>query len=309
VIAERLARAALLAYPSNIRQSRGEEMVGTLLELSMGSSWRALAESVSLLRSGLGARRSTTARSGSHRLAATACAQAATVWGLVLVIAYFQLDRMILESSIAQREGAIFLTQWTTGEVALYLTQSLIAASVAAALVGYDRIAALFGFAWIGLSVQQDLSLGTGWDPPAHVIALLLIPTACYLVMLLMPRARRRDARRLLWLAAALLAGLAPSPTLTNFSPDSVTLGGLGLSGMLLLALVLAGLLLLPTASSVPLALALVLLTYGLSLWTLPPGSSIPNETVRWVMTSAGPPLLIVGAALSLASARRRLAR
>ena len=126
--------------------------------------------------------------------------------------------------------------------------------------------------------------------------------------MLLMPRARRRDARRLLWLAAALLAGLAPSPTLTNFSADSVTLGGLGLSGMLLLALVLAGLLLLPTASSLPLALALVLLTYGLSLWTLPPGSSIPNETMRWVMTSAGPPLLIVGAALSLASARRRLA-
>jgi hypothetical protein len=309
MIAERLAGIALLAYPREVRESRGGEMVGTVLDVSEGSPWRVLGESVALIRSGLRARASIAAGSGSRRLAATVCAQAATVWGLVLLIAYFQLDRMILDSSIAQREGGLFLTQWETGEVALFLTQSLIAASVAVALIGYDRIAALFGLAWTGFSLQQDLSSGVGgWGPPAHVIALLLIPAVCYLVMLLMPRARRRDGQRLLWLAGATLVGLAPSSDFTNFGPDSVRLGGLGLSGMVLLALLLAGLFLLPARSSLPLAFALALLIYGLSLWTLPHRVPLPNETIRWVMTSAGPPLLIIGATLTFASARRRSA-
>lgn len=309
MIAERVARIALLAYPPHMRESRGDEMMGTLRDVSMGSWWRVLGESLALIRSGLRARAGTTAGSGGARLAATVCAQAATVWGLVLLTAYLQLDRMILDSrGVALREGALFMTQALHGEVALFLPQALIAASVAAALIGSDRIAALLGLAWIGFSFQHDLP-DARWvhtDRPAHVIALALVPAACYLVMLLMPRARRRDARRLLWLAAALLIGLAPSPDFTNFGPG-VRLGGLGLGGTLLLLVLVAGLLLLCAGSSLPLAFALALLAYGLSLWTLPGGVAL-NSTVRRAMTSAGPLLLVGGAALRLASARRRLA-
>jgi hypothetical protein len=309
VIAERVARVSLLAYPRDVRESRGDEMMDTLLDLSMGSWWRVLAESLGLVRSGLRARASITAGSGSRRLVATGCAQAATVWGLVLLTAYLQLDRMILDSrGVALREGALFMTQSLHGEVALFLPQALIAVSVAAALIGYDRIAALFGFAWLGVLLHRDL-LPTNWlpwDRPAHLIALALVPAACYVVMLLMPRARGHDARRLLWLAAALLIGLAPSPDFTN-PGHGVTLGGLGLGGMVLLMLLVAGLFLLPAASSLTLAFALALLAYGLSLWTLPGGVSL-NSTVRWAMTSAGPVLLVGGAALRLTSTRRRLA-
>lgn len=307
MIAERLAGIALLAYPREARESRGREMVGTVLDLSERSPWLVVGESLALIHAGLRVRASITARSGSRRLAATVCAQAATVWGLVLLIAYLQLDRMILDSrGVALREGALFTTQALFhGEVALFLPQALIAASVAAALIGCDRIAALFGLAWIGFSFQHDLP-DARWvhsDRPAHVIALALVPAACYVVMLLMPRARRRDARRLLWLAAAVLIGLAPSPDFTNFGPG-VRLGGLGLGGTLLLLLLVVGLFLLSAGSSLPLAFALALLAYGLSFWTLPGGVAL-NSAVRWAMTSAGPLLLVGGATLRLASARR----
>ena len=306
MIADRLARVALLAYPRGVRESRGGEMLGTVLDVSEGSPWRLLVETLVLIRSGLRARASLTAGSGSRRVVATACAQGATVWGLVLLIAYFQLDRMILGSSgVAQGEGGLFFTQWVTGEVGLFLTQALIAVSVTAALVGYDRTAALWGLAWIGVSLHTDLSASfAGWDRAGHVIALLLVPAACYVAMLLKPRARHRDARRLLWLAAGALVGLAPSPALTNFG-----YGVLGVSGIVLLALLVAGLLLLPAGSSLPLAFALALLAYGLSLWTLPAGvPPIDASAVRRAMTTLGPMLLVVGATLRLASARRCLA-
>ncbi len=296
MIAERLAGIALLAYPRQVRESRGAEMLGTVLDLSEGSPWRVLGESLALIRSGLRARARITAASGSRRLAATVCAQTATVWGPVLLIAYLQLDRMIAGSSVAQGEGGLFLTPSVTGETSLFLLQALIAVSVAAALFGYDRIAALFGLAWIGASLQHYLSVSWRWDRPGHAIALLVVPAACYLVMLLMPRARSRDARRLLSLAAATLVGLAPSPAFTNY--------GYGLGGIVLLVLLVVGLFLLPAGSSLPLALALALLAYGLSLWGVVP---INGSAARWAMTTAGPLLLVAGAALRLASARRRL--
>lgn len=169
-----------------------------------------------------------------------------------------------------------------------------------------DRIAALFGLAWIGVQLQEELTRPS-WPgasvPAAHSIALVLVPLACYVAMLLMPRTRPRDARRLLWLAAVVLVGLAPSVGFANFGY------GLGLQGMVLLALLVIGFFLVPAAPSLPLAFALALIADGLSLWTRAGGFGFTElHSVRWAMTTAGPLLLAGGAALRLVSARRSAA-
>lgn len=78
MIARRLLGLAMLAYPPDLREARGDEIVDTVLNVSHGSPWRVTRESVALIRSGLGARANVTASSGARRLAATVCAQAAT---------------------------------------------------------------------------------------------------------------------------------------------------------------------------------------------------------------------------------------
>lgn len=290
MIAERVVSAALLAYPKDVRESLGNEMLGTVLDASNGSSWRVLSESVALIRSGLRTRASITIAAGPRQFAAAVCAQAATVWGLFLLISLLRFDRVIMASN-----GVL------DHEVDLISIQALIAMSVAVALLGYDRISALFGLAWIGVELQEALSaprwLSTGMT---HTIAILLIPLACYGIMLLCPRTRRRDARRLMWLAAVVFVGFAPSLGSTNFGY------GLGLEGMMLVVLLAAGVFLLPVGSTLPLAFALALIAYGLSLWTRPGGFAVTElHAVRWAMTTAGPLLLISGTALRLVSARR----
>jgi hypothetical protein len=279
-------------------------MLDTVLDISGGSAWRLLGESLALVRSGLRARTGVATGGGTRRLAADVCAQGATVWGLVLLIALLRFDRLLIDSP----PNGFF-----EHETAFVLFQVLLACSIAAALVGYDRLAAAFGFAWVGTELWMFLAEervpGRGsaaWT--AHWIALVAVPLACYVVMLLMPRTRPRKAQRLLWLVVALLVGLVLPPAAIGLG---TRLGsGLGLEGEVLLVLLLAGLFLTPAGPRLPLAFAIALVAYGLSRWTRPEGF-VANELydLRWALTTVGPVLLATGAALRFVSARRGLAR
>jgi hypothetical protein len=288
---KRLAGIVMLAYPAEVRIARGDEMLSTALDASKGSPWLLLRETLALLRSGLRARASATVEAGTRRLAAKVCAQAATVWGIVLLTEFVRFDKLIYSQVGSTRDEVLYLAY-----------QVLLVIALAAALVGYDRISAVLGLAWIGAYLAAAHG---GWDwrgfGVAHWFAVVVVPLVGYIVMLIAPRARGRDARRLAWLAVVLI-GLVP--------PELFQLGyGLGPLGMILLVLLLAGLFMLPAGSTLPLAFALALIGWGLGLWTRPGGFALTEwHSLRWAMITAGPVLLMTGSALRLLSARRRLA-
>lgn len=78
-------------------------------------------------------------------------------------------------------------------------------AVMACALIGYDRIAAVAGLAAIAAFGPIGLHTQLVWLTKA------VVPIACLLVMVLAPRKRPRDPRRLLWLLpVGALAALEP---------------------------------------------------------------------------------------------------
>jgi hypothetical protein len=211
--------------------------------------------------------------------------------GLVILIAWLHNDRALYD-----------FHQHIPHEVEFWSYQALLATAIAAALIGYDRISALFGLAWIGVLLPyqlgpRPLAMPLAWV--VHWVAIVSLPLVCYLVMLLAPRARPRDPRRLLWLAGAAGLGLAV--------PAIVNVGyGLGFDGAVLLAVLVAGLCMVPAGPRIPLAFAAALVVYGLAHWTLRIGAPLAEVKALWlILTVAGPILLVTGAALRLSSARR----
>jgi len=193
VIRERIGRAALRAYPPAVRQTRGPEMLGMLLDageqshwalemlgmlLDAGeqSHWALVRESGSLVLGGLRERRALAARAGSRRLVADACCQA------VLILLTLWLISAVNKQAIAGASRQ------------LLLQEVVLAAILTCALIGYQRIAALGGLA--ALIAYGPLG------PPIQLVALarVLIPIACLFVMVRAPQRRPRDLRRLLWL-------------------------------------------------------------------------------------------------------------
>jgi hypothetical protein len=291
MIAERIVGLAMRAYPSEVRNARGDEMLDTVLDVSDRSKARLLRETMALARAGFGARATVACAAGNRRLAFDVCAQAATATGLLILIICLRADRVLYDSHAH-----------TAHEVASFSYQAFLAIAIAAALIGYDRISALFGLAWIGVLLQYGLGPSPFPAPvtwPIHWVAIVSIPLMCYLVMLLAPRARRVDRRRLLWLALAAGLGLA--------LPASLGLGyGSGFNGTMLLLLLLTGLCMLPAGPKVPLAFAVVLIVFGLAHWTLRVGAPSSEVKPFWlIVTVAGPILLMAGAALRLSSTRR----
>jgi len=176
VIRERIGRAALRAYPPAVRQTRGPEMLGMLLDAGEQSHWALVRESGSLVLGGLRERRALAARAGSRRLVADACCQA------VLILLTLWLISAVNKQAIAGASRQ------------LLLQEVVLAAILTCALIGYQRIAALGGLA--ALIAYGPLG------PPIQLVALarVLIPIACLFVMVRAPQRRPRDLRRLLWL-------------------------------------------------------------------------------------------------------------
>ena len=176
MIRERIGQAALRAYPPAVRQTRGPEMLGMLLDAGEQSSRAFVRESGSLVLGGLRERRAITARAGSRRLIADSCCQAVVILLMLLMIS-------VLSTELSAGPSQQLLVQ-----------QVILAAILACALIGFERIAAIGGLA----AFAAFGPLG----PHTQLVSLArgLVPIACLLVMVFAPRQRPRDPRRLLWL-------------------------------------------------------------------------------------------------------------
>jgi hypothetical protein len=185
VIRERVGKAAVRAYPREARQARGLEMLGMTLDAGEHSSWAFVRESGSLVIGGLRERRLITARAGTRRLLADSCCQAVLIFLTLWIISALSPDAI-------------------AGPSRPLVVQALILAAIlACALIGYERIAAVGGLAAV-------IAFGPlGAHTQLMVLARVLVPIGCVLVMVRAPRKRPRDARRLLWLVpVAVLAAL-----------------------------------------------------------------------------------------------------
>ncbi len=205
MIRERIGQAALRAYPPAVRQTRGLEMLGMLLDAGDQSNRAFVRESGSLVLGGLRERRAITARAGTRRLIADGCCQAVLIFLMLWLISALN-------------------TQAITGpSQQLPVQEVVLAAILACALVGYERIAAvgalaaLIAFGPLGPHIQL---MG---------LAKLLVPIVCLLVMVCAPHRRPRDPRQLLWLLpVCVLAALHADADVTLVDVVAVvSVGGL----------------------------------------------------------------------------------
>ncbi len=280
----RLLNLALRAYPVQVRLERGEEMWCTALDLSRGSSWLFARETVALVRGGLHARVRITTAVGPKRLVGDVLAQAVTVWGILALTETLRVVTTAYWNPIIEEE--------------IYV--GLLAVSVALALFGYDRLAGICGFGWIFVLLYlTQTQTPFGWrtgasftlQPLGGVILRSLIPAVCYTAMVLVPRSRRPDLRRLVWLVGPAVVAIAVR---FNF--------GIGLEAVILLTVLAGGLIRLPADPRLALACALVLSEVELSRWVI--GARLFNGALLlyWVLASA--PLVLAAGALRLYTAR-----
>ena len=188
---ERMAGLALLSYPAAARAARGDEMLATLLDASAGSRRRFVREIADLVRLGLRARGSQTASAGARRVVAD---------GLCLAAAWFMtLD---VSTLLSQRARGMHDPLLSSTSIAL------LAAILALALIGHDRVAGAGALVWTALRIPAL------WDHHAGIIDLApeVLPIICFCVMVLIPRRRAPDPRRLAWLLvpATLVATAGP---------------------------------------------------------------------------------------------------
>jgi hypothetical protein len=179
VIRDRIGRTALRAYPPAVRQARGLEMLGMLLDAAEQSNLAFVRESGSLVLGGLRERKALIARAGTRRLVADACCQAVLIFLMLWLISAVK-------------------TQVITGTTGQILIQEVVLAAIlACGLFGYQRAAAIGGLA--ALIAYGPLG------PHVELVRLarLVVPITCLLVMVRAPQRRPRDPRRLLWLVSA----------------------------------------------------------------------------------------------------------
>jgi hypothetical protein len=283
----RLLNLALRAYPLEVRNSNGAEMLGTALDLSDGSVWMLLGESLALLGDGIAARAGIAAAVSPRQLAADVCAQATTVWGAVSLVASIQLAR------------AADLNP-NTAELAYTV---LLAMAIGFALLGYDRLGGICGLAWIfvlhlaviGHPAGQH---GGSWEPlPLKQELLeLFLPLAGYLVMMKAPRSRSPGAKQMLWLICA-VALVLTAPSFVH---------GIGTPTLVVLATLIAGLMRLPVDPRLAFAGVTVVIVVELSRWAA--GERAPASTpLTWAFYAV--PLLLGACAARLYTARGQSSR
>lgn len=186
-----LATIALRALPREVRVSQGEEMVGTLLDSSAGSRVRLARELADLLRIGMRLRAGQTARMGPQRLLADGFCR-----GAILLMT---LD---LSTLLSQRLDGVEdpLLSWTS--------ICVLGAILAVALVGAERLAGIAALAWTAARLPELAAHNHTFNGLAPTV----IPLICFSVLVVSPRRRRLDLRRIAWLLApaVLVAAYAP---------------------------------------------------------------------------------------------------
>ena len=247
---ERVAGLALCAYPSVARAARGEEMLGTVLDASAGSRSRFVREIVDLVRLGLRTRATQTAGAGARRLVADGLCLGAT-WVMTLD----------LSTLLAQRARGMHDPLLASASIAL------LAVILAIALIGYDRVAGAGALVWSVLRVPAL------WDHHPGIVNLVpeVVPIICFGVMVLAPRRRAPDARRLVWL-------LVPATLLLTLGPPSHEQSPLLLAYVALAAISVAvfAVASLPTDPRLAIAAAVSVSTLGLAVAAINHDTSAP---------------------------------
>ncbi|WP_027007198.1 hypothetical protein [Conexibacter woesei] len=192
---DELARLALLAFPAGTRALHGEEMAGALRDATAGAPRRRVAaELLGLVHAGLGLRAGQAARRAPERLVADGVCSAG-VWILTL-------DLATLLGQHVRGEHDALLAWWSIAALALTL---------AVALVGFDRLAGAVALAWTASRVPalHGDGIATG-----ELLTTAVLPVLVFTTMVVRPRRRATDPRRLAWLAIplALAAILGPPP-------------------------------------------------------------------------------------------------
>jgi hypothetical protein len=268
------ARIALLAYPSPARAARGGEMVATLLDVSAGSRRRFVAELIDLARAGLRDRAALTARAGAPRLVADGLCLAA-VW----------VATLDLVTLLAQRARGMH------GPLLVWPSIALLAAALALALIGLDRLAGAAGLLWSALRLPELLHL----HPGLAGLAPEVLPLVCFTVLLLAPRRRSPDLERLAWL-------LVPVGLLTLFGPgignSPILMGAVLLGVLLVVAFAVA---LLPTDPRLAIAGAVPLTNLAIAVLCINHQTSV----VLWLALAATPAALVVALARTRQLQRR----
>ena len=261
---ERIAELALLSYPAAARAARGDEMLATLQDTSAGSRRQFVREIADLVRLGLRARASQTASAGARRIVTDGLCLAAT-WIVTLDVS----------TLLSQRARGMHDQLLSTPSIAL------LAAVLAIALLGYDRLAGAGALVWTALRIPAL------WDHHAGLVNLApeVLPVLCFCVLVLAPRRRAPDPRRLAWLLvpATLVAAAGPPPG--EASPLLVAC-------VLLAALfvVVAAVALLPTDPRLAIAGAISLSNLGIAVAVINHDSSL----VPGLFVAAAPLVLAV---------------
>ncbi len=229
----RAARAALLAYPADVRERLGAEMIGTVLDVSRGSRRRFARELAGLVRAGLRAR-----TAPRRALADGVCLAAAWLMTLDLSTLLAQIVRGMHDPLLAPASLA------------------LLGVALALALVGYDRPAGAAALAWTAARLPALLDHFPGRAPAG--LGVSLIPAACFATLLLAPRRRAPDPRRLGWLAVPVVLAATFGPAHYDQSPLLVAL--VAVAAVLVALYALATL---PTDPRVAIAAAVPLATLG----------------------------------------------
>jgi hypothetical protein len=271
---EGAARIALWAYPPTARAATGEEIVSTLLDVGAGSRRRFAREIVDLARLGLRARAAQSSAAGARRLIADGLCLAA-IWILTLDLSTLGAQR--LRGMHDPLLGAPSI--------------ALLAATLALGLVGLDRVAGAGALAWTALRLPDLLDRHPGLTGLAPEV----LPILCLVALLVVPRRRDLDLRRLAWLAvpAGLIVALGPRAATEN--PALVLAILAGVAGAVAFALAM-----LPADPRVAIAGAVPLSNLAIAVMT----SHHDMSVVALVWLAATPAVL----GLAIARAPRRAA-
>ena len=192
MIRERIAYAALLAFPPDVRSVRGAEMVSTLLDVSSTSRVRFAGEIVNLVGSGARARSAEMKRAGAARVVGDGFCVAG-VWLMVLLLTSDLGDR--IHGPIPDYPRYLY-GPWTL---------MLLGAALVLALIGYDRFAGAAALLFTA-SVLLDPSR---YELTNAERVRLIVPAICFAVLLTYPRKRTVNVRRLVWLAPIAVLAVA----------------------------------------------------------------------------------------------------
>lgn len=237
---ERIARIALHAFPANVRSAHGEEMLGTLLDVSASSRTRFGRELIGFARSGMQARATQTAQAGAGRVVADGVCLCG-VWLLTLFLASELGNRIRGFDPLGPWHP---LSPWSLG---------LLSAALALTLIGYDRFAGVTALAFVATLVADS----AGRDQTISRRELMVVPVICFITLALAPRRAKPNPRRLAWLAlTATLAGVSSAS-------DDPTAAILILGLLFLLPLALA---MLRTDPRFAIACALPLTAFGMQM-------------------------------------------